>query len=107
MAKGGKASRIKGVGFERDCVNIKNAFGLSAKRVPLSGAMAGYPGDIVYLEQGNQVIAECKVSKKKFKDLYDWLGGHPDVTRLIIKRAGKKALVVLPLDAYCVLASYK
>ena len=105
--KGGKASRTKGVAFERDCVNAMNAFGLDARRVPLSGSMAGYPGDIVYKEQGIQKIAECKISKSKFKDLYDWLEKHPEVTRLIIRRNGKKALVVKSLEDECILASFK
>ena len=44
---GGRGSRQKGDQFERDCVNFLNERGVSAARVPLSGAMGGiFAGDL-------------------------------------------------------------
>lgn len=97
----GRKHRDKGNRCERAVVVILNAYGLEAVRVPLSGSAAGFKGDIHYKERGKTVVAECKVRKDKFKDLYDWL---ETADRLIIKRDGCVPLMVMPLASYCELA---
>lgn len=101
---GGKASRDKGARFERAVVDVLNAHGLDAKRVPLSGAAAGFKGDIHFNCQGAPKVAECKSYKSKFKTIRGWLGDH-DI--LAIKDNHTEALVVLRLADYCALAKDK
>ena len=48
VVMGGKASRDKGNRDERDVVNTLDKAGLVAWRVPFSGAMANYPGDVQF-----------------------------------------------------------
>lgn len=103
---GGKASRDKGNRFERALVIAMNAVGLDAKRVPLSGAAAGFPGDVHYHEQGDLKVMECKCRKKGFGDLYEWLD-EPTVDRLAIKRDGREPLIVFRLADYLALAGDK
>lgn len=100
----GKKHREKGNRFERAVVDVLNAHGLNAKRVPLSGSAAGFKGDIHYTERGVHRVLECKVRKNAWKDLYDYLD-DPDVDRLCIKRDGREALMVIRIPDYCVLAA--
>lgn len=64
----GKASRDKGARFERA---VADAFG--GTRVPLSGAVAAFPGDVVAEIAGKQRRLECKKRKAGFKQDYGWL----------------------------------
>ena len=68
----GKGAKAKGSSYEREFVRICIESGLSARRVPLSGAMAGYPDDVV-VEDIFRV--ECKYRKKGFKRIYEWSEG--------------------------------
>ena len=99
----GKKHREKGNRFERSVVDALNAFGLEAKRVPLSGAAAGFKGDVHYKERGIPRVMECKVRKNAWKDLYDYLA-EAEIDRLIIKRDGCVPIVCVPLPDYCILA---
>jgi hypothetical protein len=54
--KGGKSPKRKGTAYEREIVNIAKRYDPEAKRVPLSGAVEGYKGDVSIF--GN--IWECK-----------------------------------------------
>ena len=61
---GGKAPRQKGDRFERDMVNaLAGLPGVVARRVPLSGACEGFPGDIEILVRGFKLLCQCKISK--------------------------------------------
>jgi Holliday junction resolvase len=90
---GGRASRDKGNRFERAVVIAMNAAGLDAKRVPLSGAMAGFKGDIHYKYRGVPRVMECKSRKKAWQDLYDYLD-DPNINELAIKKDGREPLIV-------------
>jgi hypothetical protein len=71
------------------------AYGLAAARVPLSGAMAGYPGDLLLPLLGVQRVVEVKVRRDGFKPLYDWLENRD---LLIVKADRLPPLVVVPLQ---------
>lgn len=52
-------SKSKGSRYERELVDIINRAGSRARRVPLSGSMRGYKGDVVVLDE---IAIECKYS---------------------------------------------
>jgi Holliday junction resolvase len=73
-----KKSRDKGNREERLIVGILENFGIEAKRVPLSGSMRGFKGDIraKFPQRENEVTIESKVRANGFNRLYDWLKGN-------------------------------
>ena len=90
---GGKASREKGSRFERALAQA-----LNGKRVPLSGAAAGFKGDVIYPFRGRELRAECKSRKKgTFKTLRGWLGDN-DILALKDNNAG--TLILTTLEHY-------
>jgi hypothetical protein len=72
------AAKRKGSGFEREVVEAFKEAGLSAWRVPLSGAMAEYKGDVILVLEsiGYEYTIECKRRKAGFRTLYGWLGDN-------------------------------
>ncbi len=89
----GRAPRQKGDRLEREVVKLLQAAGVPARRVPLSGSMAGYPGDVVVTVAGRDHVLECK-SRRDFATLYKWLE-HRDA--LVLKGDRREHLVVLRL----------
>lgn len=97
-------SKQKGDRLERAAVETLNAHGLEAKRVPLSGSVAGFKGDIHFKEQGIPKVMECKSRKSGFKTLRTMLG---DSDRLLVKDDRTDPLIVMPFADYCILAGYR
>ena len=95
----GKTPRQKGNRLERTIVAKLKAAGLDAKRVPLSGSAAGFPGDVVVKLAGRTFTLEAK-SRKDFKTLYSWL---EDRDALILKGDRREPLLILRLDDALVL----
>lgn len=96
----GKSQRDKGNREECGIVNIISSFGFECKRVPLSGSMKGFKGDIratFPLRSGDDVIIESKVRANGFKSLYKWLVGND---MLIVRADREKHLVIMPLEDY-------
>lgn len=88
----GKHSRNKGARFEREIVNTLKERGYLAERIPLSGAMGTFKGD-VQVKIGNRTLKfECKSLANGFKFLYHNLG---DNSGLILRADKKEALIVL------------
>lgn len=79
----GKSQRDKGAREERALVNVLKAQGLVAKRVPLSGACAGFKGDVIVelpdLDLPSLQI-ECKLRADGFKQIYKWIEGSDVLT---------------------------
>lgn len=73
---GGRSAKVKGSGFEREVVQILRSLGITAHRVPLSGAATAYPGDVRFDLRGELVTAECKRRRSGFKTHYRWLGNN-------------------------------
>jgi hypothetical protein len=94
-------SKVKGNNFEREVVNALQAAGLAAERVPLSGQLPGYQGDVSVPVRGVDVTLQCKRRRRSFTSLYDAIDGH---YAAVLRDDGKPALVVLPLDAFAMLA---
>lgn len=98
----GKASRDKGLRFERSLVNACQDQGIGAERIPLSGAAGGsFCGDVSIPVQGSDRKFECKSRKDGFKQIYDWLPGN---YALAIKHDRADTLVVLRLSDFLTLA---
>lgn len=69
-------SKNKGSRFEREVVHLARARGLDAFRVPLSGAAAGFKGDVII--SGNDIrslTCECKIRKGGLSFLYNNITG--------------------------------
>lgn len=72
----GAMSRSKGAKFERDVASDLRAAGFTARKVPLSGAAEGYPGDVVIDDAPTgRWIIQCKISAEG--------GGRDAVTALL------------------------
>lgn len=96
------AAKRKGSGFEREVVEALKAAGVSAKRVPLSGAMANYKGDvIVELNHiGYELVMECKRRRAGFKTLYGWLGSND---LLAFRDDKRETLITMRLTTFATL----
>lgn len=90
----GRSPKQKGDRLERATVQLLRAHGIDAKRVPLSGSAAGYPGDVVAKLGGRDLTLECK-SRRDFSTLYGWLDERDG---LILKADRKDPLLVVRLE---------
>lgn len=90
----GASPRRKGDRVERAVLAELKAAGLAAKRVPLSGSAAGYPGDLSVQLAGRERCVEVK-ARADFKTLYGWL---EDRDALILKADRQAPLLVLRLS---------
>ncbi len=96
---GGKAPKIKGTGYEREIVNYAQKRGIFAHRIPLSGAVEGFKGDIIL----SDTYWECKRWKSAPKKLVKILEkADQDKCEGLIMRADRQPLgesfVVMSLD---------
>ncbi len=89
----GRPPRQKGDRLEREVVKLLQAAGVPARRVPLSGSMAGYPGDVLATMAGRELCLEVK-ARRDFKTLHAWLERRDAV---ILKADRKEPLMVLRL----------
>ena len=94
----GKAPRQKGDRLERLAVDILRSYGLDAKRVPLSGAMRGYKGDIVIPISGHLWRLECKARGTGFNLIYKALGEGNQAC--IIKADRTDPVICMPLRVF-------
>lgn len=93
-------SKRKGNSLERDLVNEAREKGLEAKRVPLSGAAEGYPGDvIVHSSWGSDYCIEAKWRGDGFKQIYGWLQ-HKNADALVIKADHQEPLCIIPYTKF-------
>lgn len=85
---GGRAARRKGYEGERAFAKATGG-----RRVPLSGAQAGYPGDVEALG----LLWEVKRRKDAWRELYQWLDG---VDAVALRADNKRWLVVMDLEKF-------
>lgn len=99
-------SRKKGNRVERYLVALHKAIGVPCWRVPLSGSVAGFKGDLRIGEGATVFRGEVKARSKGqgFRLLEKWLSGN-DV--LFIKRDRQAPLVVMEWDSYAALLNTK
>ncbi len=94
----GKPSRDKGARFEREIVARARSHGLTAVRVPLSGATEFAKGDVVVGNSVDDWVVEAKKRADGFKQIYQWLDADCDVLAIAADR--QPALAVLPLEDF-------
>ena len=83
-------SKQKGDRDERGLIVRLAEHGVSAHRVPLSGAVEGYEGDVIIEDK---YVVECKVRARGFQQIYGWLEKHVDF--LTIRQDRAERLVVM------------
>lgn len=87
-------SKNKGDRDERQIVDDARAAGIAAVRVPLSGAVEGWKGDVILTDaRGRKWLGEAKVRAAGFKQIYDWLREYVDF--LSIRADRRERLVVM------------
>ena len=59
-----------------EIVDLMAENGMYCRRVPLSGALNEFPGDVEFMWNGEWVKGECKRRKSGFKTIYRWLGAN-------------------------------
>jgi len=104
--KQGRSNKRKGSNVERIIVKLHNECAIKARRVPLSGAVKGYEGDIyIPLTKEDHLIAEVKSRKGGggFTTLEGWLGDN-DI--LFLKRNNRRPAVYMPWATYERLLEY-
>lgn len=73
----GKSSRDKGNRAERDLVKFLKEKGWEALRVPLSGAAAGFKGDLhVVTPNGVRLVLELKARRDEYNQIYAVIGDY-------------------------------
>lgn len=99
----GKSSKRKGAHYERHIVRLHDAEGIAARKVPLSGALADFPGDVVIADHFQGEIKARKLANG-FKVVRDWLDGNDLLFLQEIAAVGHGAspppLVVMPWRQY-------
>lgn len=97
----GRGPKRKGKRGEREVVRRLRDAGIRAKRIPLSGSMDGYPGDVAVELGGHELVGEVKRRRDGFRELYRWLEDRD----LLFCRADRRGwLVVMPLEVFISLA---
>jgi hypothetical protein len=91
---GGKSPRRKGDRAEREFAKRLQEAGFAAERVPCSGSAGGsFSGDLNIPLLGVDRVAEVKVRRDGFTELYRWLA---DRDLLIVRRDRAMPLVIIP-----------
>jgi hypothetical protein len=98
---GGRASRAKGARRELEAVRILQAAGIAALKMPLSGSVDGFAGDITCPVLGVDRRLEVKARASDFSLIRRWLGDHYG---LVLKTDRQPALIVIRLDDFAQLA---
>jgi Holliday junction resolvase len=101
--RGGRSPKRKGSGFEREVVELLEALGVAAERVPLSGAVKGgkFDHDISCPVRGTDRRIECKRRARAFATIDKMLGGN---FALIVRDDRSRPLVVMTIEKFAELA---
>jgi Holliday junction resolvase len=92
----GKMSRTKGAVYERELVNEAKKYGLSAQRVPLSGATSYAKGDVEITPSFSD--KPWVFEAKRRKELPAWmLEALGENAGLILRADNEKSVAVIPL----------
>ena len=77
-------------------MRILQEHGMVANKMPLSGALPGYSGDIGATVQGVDRKLECKRRARAFSTLYGWMDAN---YALVVRDDRTEPLVVLRLGS--------
>lgn len=93
--RGGRAARQKGNRGEREVVELMRAIDSEAKRVPFSGAVKGYPGDVELPNKG--WLVEVKRRNHGFQLIENWI---KDVDLVAFRRDRGEWMVAMRLEDF-------
>lgn len=94
----GKSSKRKGSHYEREIVKLHEAAGVVARKVPLSGALAEMPGDVIVADHFRAEV-KARTAANGFKKVQDWLADN-DLLFLRDIGGGPSPLVVMHWELY-------
>jgi Holliday junction resolvase len=92
----GKKSKRKGYRIEHNIEKILREEGITAKRIPLSGA-SWMKGDIFIELLNKGYVGEVKARKEGFKEIYKWLDGKDF---LFLRADRKDFLIVMNIKTF-------
>ena len=96
----GRKSQQKGYRNERGFVHRMNERGMTAQRMPLSGALGGeFGGDIKLWTIFREWRVECKARKDGFREMYKWLEPE-NIDFLSLKANNRPGLIVMTEDTF-------
>jgi hypothetical protein len=101
---GGRSPKAKGARFEREVVQLLQALGIAAERVPLSGAVKTsrrFNHDVSCPIRGIDQRIEAKRRARAFITIDKMLGGN---FALIVRDDRSRPLVVMTLETFAELA---
>lgn len=75
----GNYSRNKGRRIEYEIRDYIRSLGLTADRVPASGAAQGFKGDIRFTHAGIPYLLEVKARKSSFSKVYEMIGDQRSI----------------------------
>lgn len=91
-----KMSRAKGRNGEYAVRDHMRSLGWESHRVPFSGAMAGYKGDVTHVKGDLRLVSEVKFYKDSFLSIYALLDQHSGIMAFF--HAGKYVLISYNFD---------
>ncbi len=94
-------SKRKGSAFELEIARAFQDCGIAAEKMPLSGALPDYPGDVTAAVRGVDRSFQCKRRARAFSTLYGYLSG---AYAAIIRDDRTETLVVMRLTDFMDLA---
>ena len=97
----GLKSRRKGARFELEIVAALQELGIAAIKMPLSGALENFQGDILCPVRGQDKKLEAKRRRRAYSTIYSQLGSN---YALVLRDDHVPALVVLRLSDFADLA---
>lgn len=106
----GRGNRVKGVAFERVVAKFFSSIGWYAKKVPGSGGISGFRGDVQAAKsqeewnKGHKWVIECKRWKAGLTTIRRYL---PDGGILIHKSDGEKEIVIMSAATFAEIVSGK
>jgi hypothetical protein len=100
--RGGRAAKVKGSRFERECVNDAASKGLQARR-----AWGSNGESLMCHEEVDVLIEGWKVQCKRRAELPAWLGLSEEVDVVFLKADNREALALVRLEDWLNLIASK
>lgn len=94
-----KSSKAKGEAAERRIVVAHHEAGIVARKVPQSGSIEGFDGDLTVADHFRGKV-KARQNKAGFKLVADWIGPHDFLFLSDLSDPKAPPLVVMPFDRY-------
>lgn len=94
-----RSSKSRGEAAERRIVVAHHEAGIVARKVPQSGSIEGFDGDLTVADHFRGEV-KARQDKAGFKLVADWLGPHDLLFLADLSEPKAPPLVVMPFDKY-------